>query len=29
MADDAERAEADWEAVDKEKEGLNADDTVD
>jgi hypothetical protein len=29
MAGNAERAEADWEAVDEEKEGLDGDDAVD
>ena len=29
MAGDAECAEADWEAVDEEKEGLDGDDAVD
>ena len=29
MAGDAERAEADWEAVDEEKESLDGDDAVD
>lgn len=29
MADNAERAETDWEAVDEEKEGLDGNDAVD
>jgi hypothetical protein len=29
MAGNAERAEADWEAVDEEKEGLDGDDAID
>jgi hypothetical protein len=29
MADDAQRAEADWEAIDEEKECLDGNDTVD
>jgi hypothetical protein len=29
MADDTERTQPDWEAIDEEEEGLDADDTVD
>lgn len=29
MADDTERTQTDWETVDEEEEGLDADDTVD